>query len=51
MHEKVPGCHIYIGNGMTGTDEFVHAPRNDFNDELTASSLAYWIEIIRAELL
>ena len=40
----------FIGNGMTGLDEFVHAPRYDFNDEITARGVAYWTEIVRAEL-
>jgi len=50
MLEKVPGCYVFIGNGMTGPDEFVHAPRYDFNDEITARGVAYWTEIVRAEL-
>lgn len=50
MLEKVPGCYAFIGNGMTGPDEFVHAPRYDFNDEIIARGVAYWAEIVRAEL-
>jgi len=50
MLEKVPGCYVFIGNGMTGPDEFVHAPRYDFNDDITAKGVAYWTEIVRAEL-
>ncbi len=50
MLEKVPGCYVFIGNGMTEPDEFVHAPRYDFNDEITARGIAYWTEIVLAEL-
>ena len=48
--EKVRGCYVFIGKGMTGPDELVHAPRYDFNDEITARGVAYWTEIVRAEL-
>ena len=48
--EEMPGCYVFIGNGMTGPDEFVHAPRYDFNDEITARGVAYWTEVVRAEL-
>ena len=50
MLEKERGFYVFIGNGMTGLDEFVHAPRYDFNDEITARGVAYWTEIVRAEL-
>ena len=50
MLEKVPGCCVFIGNGMTGPDKFVHAPRYDFKNEITARGVAYWTEIVRAEL-
>ncbi len=50
MLEKVPGCYVFIGNGMTGSDECVHAPRYYFNDEITARGEAYWTAIVRAEL-
>jgi hippurate hydrolase len=50
MLEKVPGCYVFIGNEMTDPDEFVHAPRYDFNDEITARSAGYWTEIVRTEL-
>lgn len=50
MLEKVPGCYVFICNGMTGPDEFVHAPKYDFNDDITSKGVAYWTEIVRAEL-
>jgi hippurate hydrolase len=50
MPEKVPVCYVFISNEMTEPDEFVHAPRYDFNDEITARGVAYWTEIVRAEL-
>lgn len=50
MLEKVPGCYVFIGNGISAPDEFVHAPKYDFNDDITARGVAYWTEIVRAEL-
>ena len=50
MLEKERGFYVFIGNGMTRLDEFVHAPRYDFNDEITARGVAYWTEVVRAEL-
>jgi len=50
MLHEVPGCYAFIGNGITGADEFVHAPRYDFNDTIIKDGIAYWVEIVRAEL-
>ena len=48
--EKVPGCYAFIGNGLEGGDQFVHAPRYDFNDEIIANGVSYWVERARGEL-
>ncbi len=50
MLQQVPGCYAFIGNGFTDPDEFVHAPRYDFNDEIIASGVNYWVELAKAEL-
>tara|TARA_B100001123_G_C14784809_1_gene818052 strand:+ start:200 stop:355 length:156 start_codon:yes stop_codon:yes gene_type:complete len=50
MLEKIPGCYLFIGNGMKGLDGFIHAPGYNFNDEITAIGVAYWTEIVRPEL-
>lgn len=50
MLQQVPGCYAFIGNGFTEPDEFVHAPRYDFNDEIIASGVNYWVELAKAEL-
>lgn len=50
MLQQVPGCYAFIGNGLTDPDEFVHAPRYDFNDDIIASGVNYWVELAKAEL-
>ncbi|WP_296993966.1 M20 aminoacylase family protein [Thalassospira sp. UBA1131] len=50
MLEKVPGAYVMIGNG-DGTDaHFVHTPKFDFNDDLIAHGVAYWMNIVGIEL-
>ena len=50
MLEKVPGAYIFIGNGMGKPKQHLHAPCYDFNDDLIVYGVAYWIELIKAEL-
>jgi hippurate hydrolase len=50
MLQQVPGCYAFIGNGFGDSDEFVHAPRYDFNDGIIASGVNYWVELAKAEL-
>ena len=50
MLQQVPGCYAFIGNGFGDPDEFVHAPRYDFNDDIIASGVNYWVELAKAEL-
>jgi hippurate hydrolase len=48
--EKIPGCYAFIGNGLEGGDQFIHAPRYDFNDDIIANGVCYWVELARGEL-
>jgi len=50
MLQQVPGCYAFIGNGFTGPDEFVHAPRYDFNDDIIGAGVTYWVELAKMEL-
>ncbi|NKB58618.1 MAG: amidohydrolase [Alphaproteobacteria bacterium] len=50
MLQQIPGCYAFIGNGFTDPDEFVHAPRYDFNDDIIANGVNYWVELAKAEL-
>lgn len=50
MLEKVPGAYVMIGNGDGPEAAFVHTPKYDFNDALTPIGVAYWINLVQAEL-
>lgn len=40
--ERVPGCYVFIGNGVGEGSCMIHNPRYDFNDEILACGAAYW---------
>lgn len=50
MLEKVPGAYAAIGNGASDKHHFVHTPKYDFNDEIIADGVAYWVNLVQAEL-
>ena len=50
MLEKVPGAYVAIGNGDAPGSHFVHTPEYDFNDALIPFDVAYWINVVAAEL-
>ena len=50
MLQKLPGCYAFIGNGLKSGDKFVHAPRYDFNDDIIANGVSYWVELAKTEL-
>jgi hippurate hydrolase len=47
MLERVPGCYLFIGNGIGGEPGacMVHNPAYDFNDQNIAPGAAYWIAL------
>jgi amidohydrolase len=50
MLEKVPGAYVAIGNGDGRGTHFVHTPEFDFNDAAIPFGVAYWINVVAAEL-
>ena len=49
--EKVPGCYVFIGNGVG--DEggcMVHNPGYDFNDRVLPTGASYWVRVAEAYL-
>jgi len=53
MLEKKPGAYILLGNGGSvedGSCHYVHTPHYDFNDEVTLTGVAYWVNLVQAEL-
>lgn len=55
MLEKVPGCYVWIGNGMGDHREhghglgpcMLHNGSYDFNDELLPLGATYWVELVK----
>jgi hippurate hydrolase len=45
--EKVPGCYVFLGNGLH-TDS--HSSDYDFNDEAMPAGIAYWVSLVEQEL-
>ena len=52
MLQARPGGFIMIGNGTAkdGSVHHVHTPGYDFNDEILTLGVAYWVQLVRAEL-
>jgi len=50
MLEKVPGAYVAIGNGDGPDAHFVHTPEFDFNDAAIPFGVAYWMNLVAAEL-
>jgi len=51
MLEERPGSFILIGNGMPEEGfHHVHTPEYDFNDAILTLGVAYWVELVHAEL-
>jgi amidohydrolase len=48
MLEKKPGCYIWLGNGSSENGKNLHSPKYDFNDDILAIGISYWIELARS---
>jgi hippurate hydrolase len=54
MLEKVPGCYVWIGNGMGEHRDqghgmgpcMLHNGSYDFNDELLPLGATYWVKLV-----
>ncbi|WP_025097598.1 M20 aminoacylase family protein [Burkholderia sp. A1] len=53
-----PGCYAFLGNGILPaaeagemkTSHQLHSPLYDFNDDIIATGIAYWIALVRESL-
>jgi hippurate hydrolase len=49
--EKVPGCYVFIGNGVGSEGGcMVHNPGYDFNDACLSTGASYWVKLAEAYL-
>jgi hippurate hydrolase len=40
-----PGCYVWLGNGPGEGGCTLHNPHYDFNDEITALGISYWVAL------
>ena len=50
MAQEVPGAYVFIGNGPGENGCELHAPTYDFNDEIIAPGVRYWLNLVETEL-
>jgi hippurate hydrolase len=49
--EKVPGCYVFIGNGVGELGGcMVHNPAYDFNDRVLPTGASYWVRVAETYL-
>ncbi|KON79838.1 M20 family metallopeptidase [Azoarcus sp. PA01] len=48
--QRKPGCYVWIGNGEGEGGCMLHNPTYDFNDDIIATGVAYWVELVRKVL-
>ncbi|MCL2523061.1 MAG: M20 family metallopeptidase [Betaproteobacteria bacterium] len=48
MLREKPGCYAWLGNGVGGGS--LHNPYYDFNDELLALGVNYWVRLVQRAL-
>lgn len=42
-----PGCYVWLGNGPGTGGCTLHNPHYDFNDEILALGVSYWVSLVR----
>ena len=46
----VPGCYVWLGNGPGDGGCMLHSPHYDFNDEIIATGIRYWVRLAERTL-
>lgn len=47
---EVPSCYVWLGNGPTTGGCMLHSPHYDFNDEIIATGIRYWVKLAQRAL-
>ena len=51
MSETKPGCFVFMGNGISGSNaQPLHASNYDFNDEALVIGSSYWSTLVEQQL-
>jgi hippurate hydrolase len=50
LSRVVPGCYVWLGNGPGEGGCMLHSPHYDFNDEIIATGIRYWVQLVERAL-
>jgi hippurate hydrolase len=50
LARAVPGCYVWLGNGPGTGGCMLHSPHYDFNDEIIATGIRYWVKLVETAL-
>ncbi len=50
LSHVVPGCYVWLGNGPGEGGCMLHSPHYDFNDEIIATGIRYWVRLVEKAL-
>jgi hippurate hydrolase len=50
LSQVVPGCYVWLGNGPGEGGCMLHSPHYDFNDEIIATGIRYWVRLVEKVL-
>lgn len=50
LAQCVPASYVWLGNGSTEGGCLLHSPHYDFNDEVIATGIRYWVALVRQVL-
>ena len=50
LSRVVPGCYVWLGNGMGEGGCMLHSPHYDFNDAIIATGIRYWVRLVEKYL-
>ncbi len=50
LAKVVPGCYVWLGNGPGEGGCMLHSPHYDFNDDVIATGIRYWVRLAERAL-
>jgi hippurate hydrolase len=50
MARVVPACYVWLGNGPGEGGCMLHSPHYEFNDEIIATGIRYWVRLVERAL-
>jgi hippurate hydrolase len=50
LAQVVPGCYVWLGNGLGEGGCMLHSPHYDFNDAIIETGIRYWVRLVEKAL-